>query len=101
MGMDLKPVNPSKEAPQYEEGGAIWGRYNISGWSYFRRLLEQWEVDTSELSGFNDGEVISEKTCIAIADAIEANLNKMDPEDRDWLQPKIILWRTCGGYEQW
>lgn len=101
MGMDLKPVNPSEAAPRYEDGDAIWGRYNISGWSYFRQLLEQWEVNTDELSGMNDGEVISEETCLEIADAIERNLDTMQQDDREWLEPKIALWRTCGGYEQW
>lgn len=99
--MDLRPVNPSDEAPRDDEGNVIWGRYNISGWSYFRQLLEQWEVNTDELSGMNDGEVISEETCIDIADAIESNLDTMHPDDREWLEPKIALWRTCGGYEQW
>jgi len=101
MGMDLKPVNPSDEAPRDDEGNVIWGRYNLSGWSYFRQLLEQWEVNTDELSDMNDGEVISEETCNDIADAIESNLDTMHPDDREWLMPKIALWRTCGGYEQW
>lgn len=101
MGMDLKPIKPSANAPRNEGGEIRWGRYNWSGWSWLRTHLEDWGVDTSELSGMNDGATISEATCLKIADAIEAHLDELNVEDRGWLKPDIALWRTCGGYEQW
>lgn len=101
MGMDLEPINPTKEAPETEEGGIEWGRYNWNGWTFQYKLLNDWGVDTSELSRWNDGAEISKLTCLKIADAIEKHLNELSEEDRKWLKPKIILWRTCGGYRQW
>ena len=107
MGMDLKPINPSKDAPRYPSddkyspNDVIWGRYNWSGWSYICNLLNEWGVNTSEFSGMNDGEVISEETCKKVADAIEAHLDELDKEHREWLKDDIALWRTCGGYRQY
>ena len=107
MGMDLKPINPSNQAPRYSNDDRfspnelVWGRYNWSGWSWLRQQLKQWDVDTSEMSGMNDGAIISEATCLKIADAIEKNLNTLQSEDRKWIEPHIARWRTCGGYEQW
>lgn len=101
MGMDLEPISPNAEAPRYfETGDVIWGRYNWSGWSRQIDLLDQWGVDTSEFAGMNDGDVISQATCEAVADAIEAHLEELSPEEASWLSPKIALWRTCGGYRQ-
>jgi hypothetical protein len=101
MGMDLKPIKPSENAPLYEGGEVQWGRYNWSGWSWLRTHLEDWGVDTSELTSMNDGATISEATCLKIADAIEAHLDELNAEDRGWMKNHIALWRTCGGYEQW
>lgn len=101
MGMDLKPIRPSKKAPRDENGHPKWGRYNISGWSYIWDQLNRWGVDTSEFSGYNDGDKISAKTCRAVADAIEKHLPEMSERDRRWLEPHVILWRTCGGYRQY
>ena len=107
MGMDLKPINPSADAPRwpnddrFSANEVIWGRYNWRGWSWLCHQLEQWDVDISELAGTNDGAIISEATCLEIADAIEKNLNTLSAEDRNWLKNDIQLWRTCGGYEQW
>jgi len=58
MGMDLKPIKPSENAPLYEGGEVQWGRYNWSGWSWLRTHLEDWGVDTSELTSMNDGATI-------------------------------------------
>ena len=104
--MDLKPLRPSKEAPrwpadhEYSPNAVMWGRYNRTGWSWLLKYLNEWGVDTSEFSGFNDGDEISGKTCLAVADAIEAHLHELEKEDRDWLAPHVALWRTCGGYAQ-
>lgn len=108
MGMDLKPVNPSADAPRYpndypyepRRGQAKWGRYSWSGWSWLIENLERWGVNVAEFRGCNDGEVISEATCKAVADAIEKNIHEFPQSDREWLLEDVILWRTCGGYEQ-
>jgi hypothetical protein len=101
MGMDLQPLNPSDDAPADEYGVIIWGRYNWAGWSWLVEHLEKWCVDCSEFSGTNDGEVISDATCKKVADAIEAHLQELDEEDREWLSSHVRMWRTCGGYAQW
>ena len=103
MGMDLKPINPSADAPKYPDdcpyeprrGQARWGRYNWSGWGVLLDSLREWGVDTAEFAGSNDGDVISDETCKKVADAIE----KHAPADH-WLRDDVIYWRTCGGYEQ-
>ena len=108
MGMDLTPINPSADAPVYPmdyayapfRGRLIEGRYNWSGWSFLQNLLNEQGVDLSEFSGYNDGEVISEATCLKVADAIEAALPTLSEREREWLTPHIQRWRTCGGYEQ-
>jgi len=90
MGMDLVACNPDAKD----------GRYNWAGWEYLFELLDGWDVDLSEFSGFNDGDLISEETCKKVADAIEEHLNELELDDRIWLEPHIELWRNCGGYEQ-
>ena len=108
MGMDLIPVNPSEEAPRWDAPGKSWhgklipGRYNWSGWSWLLQHLERWGVLTDEFQYTNDGDVISEETCIRVADAIEQHVSELDePDDtKVWLMGHVILWRTCGGYEQ-
>ena len=101
MGMDLITIEPMQDAPKDKNGRTIDGRYNITGWTLLWNLLIDWKVDTSEFSGYNDGEQICKETCLAVAKAIEDNLHTLNKKDKDWLQPHIILWKTCGGYEQW
>lgn len=99
MGMDLQPIAPTEDAPK-DKYGYEWGHYNWIGWTTLIRLLKEWGIDISEFSESNDGEVISQKTCLLVADAIERHLTLMDEDCRRWLEPHITLWRTCGGYEQ-
>ena len=99
MGMDLKPIDPSPDAPT-DEYGVTWGRYNWSGWSWLVDHLNKWGVDTNEFKGMNDGDPISKETCLKVADTIEQHLDELEPRDQKWLKDDIVLWRTCGGYEQ-
>ena len=110
MGMDLKPQRPSKDAPRRDDGTIRWGRYNISGWAALYHFLEGNGVDTSEMSGYNDGDRIKAATCRKIADTIEANfeeyLDKFGVTEKDPLgiescKNDVLLWRTCGGYRQY
>lgn len=98
--MDLEPINPSKDAPKTEEYGITWGRYNWSGWKYMGDILPKWGVNISSFAGSNDGDEIPESVCLDIANAIEQHLNELSPKDKEWLEPHIQLWRTCGGYRQ-
>lgn len=100
MGMDLKPIKPTKDAPRGEDG-VVWGRYNWNGWCLLQEMLSGWGVDTSQFAHSNDGAKISAEACGKIADAIEARLPEMTERDRRWLEPHIARWRNCGGYEQW
>jgi len=104
MGMDLKPINPSLDAPRNENGEVIWGRYNWRGWGFLCDFLCKAGLNPDELgfSGLNDGHVITEENCKKVADAIEQNLHTLEEdEDKEWLSEHIVRWRTCGGYEQW
>ena len=110
MGMDLEPINPSDDAPFEITGNPRWGRYNWCGWNLLIRLLEEKGLDTSEFSGCNDGEVISDETCKKVANILEAltrpetvgeTHSELDEPNRQWLESRIELWRTCGGYRQW
>lgn len=103
MGIDLKPMRPTKDAPRREDGKPVWGRYNWAGWSWFVGKLEEWGVDVSEFSGMNDGDLITAATCRKVADAIEAHLSEF-PEGsvrRQEMAEDVLLWRTCGGYRQY
>lgn len=101
MGMDLKPVKPTKAAPRDADGGHIWGCYNWNGWGWLRDFLNRHGADTSHMAGCNDGDLIPADVCRAYADVIERELPNLAGDDRRWLTPHVILWRTCGGYEQW
>lgn len=74
--------------------------YNWGAWRRLIYLLQSWGVDTSEFSCYNDGELISRNTCLAVAWAIEANLEFLDECEREWLEPHIELWRYSGGVTQ-
>lgn len=101
MGMDLKPINPSKHAPRGTDGNVIWGRYNWFGWNLLQQYLDKWGVDTSELTGLNDGAEISEETCNKIAEAIMTHANELIAAGHEGFLADAALWATCGGYEQW
>lgn len=101
MGMDLKPINPSPDAPRRDSGEAVWGRYNWAGWRWLLDRLHEWGLDTSEFSGCNNGDVISEETCVKVSKLIQDHLPEFDETDREWISEHIPLWATCGGYEQW
>ncbi len=91
MGMDLTPIKDKTKQL----------RYNCAGWVQLIKLLNKWGANTSEFSGSEDGSVISEATCIAVANAIESHLPELSNNHQEWLQPHIDLWRNCGGYKQW
>jgi len=101
MGMDLKPLNPSDNAPRDKDGEVTMGCYGWTGWTWLVDHLNEWGVDTAEFSGYNDGDEISAGTCALVADAIEAHLVELAEWERDWIKPHIDLWRTCGGYAQY
>ena len=110
--MDLKPINPTDKYPRcnYENsdnaflkglhGTLDWGRFNWYGWSYLREFLKSHGCDTSQMIFSNDGDVICEEHCKAIADCIEKNSHELSTEDKEWLDGKIIYFRECGGFEQ-
>jgi len=56
MGIDLVPKQELDER-LYEAS-----KYNWSEWRYISSVLEQLGVDTSELSGSNDGDEVSRET---------------------------------------
>lgn len=100
MGMDLKPLRPTPNAPLDDRGFHQWGHYNWTGWEWLIEHLEQWGVNTGEFVFLNDGKAISEETCLRVANAIEVHLSELEERHQKWLEPHIRLWRTCGGYAQ-
>jgi hypothetical protein len=109
MGMDLRPVRPTKDAPLRADGKVKWGRYSWSGWGDLVYFLQDHGVDVSEFAGSNDGDRIKSATCKQIAHAIESNFDEylkrqggeLDNEsDIEVCKLDILLWRTCGGYRQ-
>ena len=78
--------------------------YNFSGWTQLIQYLNKWGVDTSEFSGFNDGNLIKAKTCQAVADAIDANWSRVKQKDKAWLRGHPYRWRKLAeenGAKQW
>ena len=86
MGMDLMGADLS---------------YNWGTWRRFVTLLDHWSVDIDEFKYTNDGHQISARTCMAVADAIEAHLDDDCGMDRKWLREQIPKWRYCGGCLQY
>jgi len=105
--MGLEPIAPTAEAPRYpaddkySPNEVIWGRYNWTGWSLLIDLLNRYGVNTEQFAGCNDGDAITKEKCEEVANVLEANLSSMITEDRNWLEPHIKLWRTCGGHRQY
>lgn len=94
MGMDLIAVK--SKIPQDTNL-----HYNWAGWRWIVNHLEQWGVPMDEFSGLNDGDLISEATCIKAADALDAHWDELTPEEQEWLKNDSNSWRNCGGYQQY
>jgi len=107
MGMDLKPINPSSNAPRYPTdhdyapNKIIQGRYNWTGWDRLTQLLEVWGINTEEFVAYNGGDIITADKCKKVADAIDAHYDELTDKEKAWIKGHSDLWRTCGGYEQW
>lgn len=67
MGMDLIPNND--DCPPFH--------FNWSGWTVIGELLGDTGVDTSDMSGTNDGEYVSERTAVRWADALDGVLGEI------------------------
>ena len=100
MGIDLVPIAPTAEMPQYK-GKPASLHYNWSGWRYITNFLDKYNELTGEFAGSNDGDAISAETCRRVADCIEKHVNELPPEDKEWLTKHIPYWRHCGGFNQW
>lgn len=81
MGMDLN----SKRGDEYY-------RFNWSGWTAVCDFLDELGCDTSEFAGSNDGNLVSPKSCKAIAD----RLDKLRTQIKDLMtcSGKILLTHT-------
>ena len=103
MGMDLKPVKPTKAYPRDDDNRLIWGRYNWSGWRHLGDQLIDWGHSdlVNYMTGWNDGELIPKEVCQRIGKAIEEHLGEIEnPEWREYERTKALMWKTCGGYKQ-
>ena len=93
MGIDLIPI---KSKPFIQPSH----HYKWTGWRTHVRFVEKDDVDTSEFSGWNDGELISEKTCREVANVIEDNRTEFQKTYRRSMDDDINFWRHCGGCTQ-
>ena len=91
MGYDLKPKNNEME----------WGRYNISGWSRLNEILEEGGMDASVLPYFNDGDYLKKEVCVEIGNTIEAQLDNLKSDEREWLKDDVKWWKECSGCWVW
>jgi hypothetical protein len=66
MGMDLYSVEGSK-----------YFRFNVFGWIRVWNFLDRIGADSSELSGSNDGDIVSPDSCINISEHIETVHSKL------------------------
>lgn len=98
MGMDLKPMRPTKNLPRNEDGKPKWERYNLGGWLALRVFLHHCDCDLAyQLPDTNDGDRIDSTTCKRIADLIEANEILLHELNSSWLLDDVSWWRNCGG----
>jgi hypothetical protein len=108
MGMDLVPIKANnnyqrwKDLPDDEFAELLNGKpitlcYNWHAWRELVGLIESWGIPTSEFVYHNDGDKISETTCVKVAEAMEKNIESI-PE---WLSEDIAAWKNSGGFRQW
>lgn len=101
MGRNLIPHNPSPDHPKDKYGWETV-HHNWSGWSRLCDLLIRLDIDLSEFRGCNDGDIISEATCTKVYNVVKQHWNTtLTQSERDWLEGRIELWKTCGGWEQY
>ena len=101
MGMDLYG-NWKKGTPQnISNEGDPHLHYNWTGWRFLQEFLETNGVDIEEFSGSNDGDLISRKTCKAVAECIEKNINQLAKTNQVWLWPHIKYWKWIRNYRQY
>jgi len=72
MGMDLQSLNTE----------VLDTSYNWAAWRDIVGRFEKWGIDTSEFRFANDGELINARTCMDVADALEAHIDEIVS---DWL----------------
>lgn len=75
--------------------------YNWHAWRKLYENLKKWGLDVSELQFSNDGDPISQKTCQAIANALSEHRHEYHPDDLDWVDEQIDIWRSCRGCSQY
>ena len=68
MGMDLIPQTRVRQVESFH--------FNWNGWSQIGDLLDQLGENTNELSGSNDGDKISAKTCKRWARTLSAAMDR-------------------------
>lgn len=95
MGIDLSPLQ-----------GAESLHFNWSGWRFVVDFADKHGIDTSEFAGSNDGEVLPDETCRALADQIEDHHEEWNAAfagESYGLNPAAghaVAFRTAGGFEQ-
>jgi hypothetical protein len=85
MGMYLIPVKRGRSLS-----------YNAGAWDELIDILDSWGVDTRELWSRTDDDLISEATCRAVGEALQAHMNEID-----FLYWKDAYnWKSSGGFEK-
>lgn len=94
MGYDLKPIKPTDNFPQ-DEDGAEWKRYGFMTWIHLDLFIREFKL--RPLPQTNDGYLITEKKCKKIANILCNNKQKLEDLGMDWLQDDADWWDNCGG----
>ena len=92
MGYDLKPA---KLRNQWGDDELIWQRYNMRGWYELNKLIQEFKL--RPLPQTNDGNLITEKKCKAIAQILFENQERIQAEGLGFLTEHIAWWKNCGG----
>lgn len=101
MGMNLYPKGHAAEPANEALADDLC--YNWNRWGTLITYLEKWGVNTDEFKQVNDGDLISNETCLAVAYALNRHLEELPPAHRDWLAGHDDEWLRLsahGGAEQ-
>ncbi len=70
-------------------------------WAMLLELFCEFGVDMASFRSSNDGDEIPEWTCLQVADALEARLDKFVTDEQPFIRHLILCFRNSGGFRQW
>lgn len=95
MPIRLEPADPDADYP-----GEDIAPMNAIAWGKLLWPLYRWGADLTGFRYDNHGYLIPGNICRRAADTIEAHLDELPPDEREWWAAQIPYWRHCGGFFQ-